>query len=96
MNIPGALLVIAPVSLLSGAVAFWSGKQLAERYQVPVKGAAARIVMAAVFTIGWLHLWLGGRFRIPLGGWELAWYGTPDLSGIRCWAGCPVHHNGRG
>jgi hypothetical protein len=65
MNIPGALLVIVPVSLLSGAVAFWSGKQLAERYQVPVKGAAARIVMAAVFTIGGFIFGLVAAFVCP-------------------------------
>jgi len=65
MNIPGALLAVAPVSLLSGAVAFWSGKQPAERYQVPVKGAAARIVMAAVFTIGGFIFGLVAAFVYP-------------------------------
>lgn len=71
MNKLMALWVIVPVSLLSGAVAFWRAEQLVAWYPVPVKGTPARIVMASVFAIAALvfglvaisvYAWVVGRW----------------------------------
>jgi hypothetical protein len=52
MNIMGALLVIVPVSLLSGAVAIWRVQELVEWYPLPAKGEPARILMVLMFLVG--------------------------------------------
>ena len=44
--------MIVPVSLLSGAVAFWRVQELVEWYPLPVKGAPARTLMVLMFFVG--------------------------------------------
>lgn len=71
MNKLMALWVIVPVSLLSGAAAFWRVEQLVAWYPVPVKGTPARVVMASVFAIlavvfglvaTSVYAWVAGRW----------------------------------
>ena len=65
MDIMGALLVIVPVSLLSGAVAFWRVQELVEWYPLPVKGAPARILMVLMFFGGCFIFGLAAAFVYP-------------------------------
>jgi len=83
MNRLMALWVIIPVSLLSGAVAFWRAKQLVAWYPVPVKGTPARVVMASVFAIAALVF---GLVAIPVYAWVVGRW--PDLAPqIYLWLG---------
>jgi hypothetical protein len=65
MNIVGAVLVIVPVSLLSGVVALWRVQELVEWYPLPVKGAPARILMVLMFFAGCFIFGLAAAFVYP-------------------------------